>query len=189
MTEYSVVDQDPYALLGVSRHVDRRALQLAYEGKLMEARRFGALRQAQDYDRAYEVLRDDSRRALYDRHGVSTPLSRVHPLERYVAPRAVPFRNWSPPPERSVPHQPGNATGRSRHVIIGLLVLSAMSWGAYTWTQLRQAEPAAPVGRTQIQVVCDATPTGAAYSDLAPEGSPVGCANGAAARWSLAPAR
>ena len=182
------MDQDPYALLGVSRDVDQRGLQLAYEGKLTQARRFGALRQAQDYDRAYEVLRDDGRRALYDRHGVSSPLSRVHPLERYVAPQAVPFRSWSPPAERHTARRSPGGTG-ARRAAIGLLAVVGACFGTYAWAQLAAPEAAGPAPQTLIRVVCAATPAGAAYGYLAPEGSQVGCTNGAVARWSLTPER
>lgn len=176
--------QDLYALLGVAR-VDAHGLRWAYERKLAEAARFGALRQAQELDSAYEVLRDANRRALYDRHGISTALPRQHPLERYAAPRAVPFRAWSPVQDVAVFRPRAGACGSStgRRVAVLMLVLAGMSWATWGWAQLRSDDSVGTTSRDQIQIICDATPTASGYTYIVAKGSPVDCTNGAPGRW------
>lgn len=182
-----MTDDDPYALLDVERGVDGTTLRRAYEAKLAEASRHGGLRRAQDVDRAYELLRDDSRRALFDRHGVSAPLSRVHPLDRYQAQRAVPFRTWSPAEDQVRPYaaQPTCAGRTGRRAAVVVAVLGAASWGFYAF-QAATVEDGPDTSGT-IEILCEATASGPAYSYTAPADASLACVNGATARWTTTP--
>ena len=175
-----VVSEDLYALLDVSQDADANGLRWAYERKLAEASRLGALRRAQEIDQAYAVLREPGRRALYDRHGVTTSVGREHPLQRWSPPKAVPFRAWSPAEE------PGRSSVVScdrrprRRLAVLLLILSGVSWGAWGWNRAQDARNA-PSAET-VRVVCPATPAGPGYAYDVTAGQAVTCANGATAQ-------
>lgn len=183
--------EDPYALLDVPRTVGAAELRRAYETKLSEASRHGALKRAQALDRAYSLLRDDRKRALYDRHGVEEPLPRLHPMQRYAPPASMPFRQWSPSdltPSRATSATACQDSRAGRRVALACLAVTVLSWGSYTFSQWRTTQvDVQPAVSQQIEVVCDATPAGASYVYRSPEGAPVTCSNGAAARWTLVP--
>lgn len=179
-------------MLGVDATADNAALKWAYERKLAEAARTGALRRAQELDAAYEVLRSDSRRALYDRHGVSQALPRLHPLERWAPVRPVPFRSWTPA-ECTAPRQPRRDSRQCRQtsttgrwvaaVMLGLMALSWGAWAVRETTTERPPEAGQPT--RMIEVRCDGTATGPAYSYLTVEGATLECTNGATSRWAV----
>lgn len=182
------VHEDRYDLLGVPPTVGAPELRRAYETKLGEASRHGALKRAQALDRAYALLRDDRRRALYDRHGIEEPMPRMHPMQRYAPPTATPFRQWSPTVHASDgnrPPCPDPKTGR--RVALACLAITLVSWGSYAWTQARGDQTGRPTVSQQIEVVCDATPSGARYVYLSLQGAPISCGNGATARWAPVP--
>lgn len=179
--------EDPYALLGVPRTVGAAELRRAYEMKLAEASRHGALKRAQALDRAYVLLKDDRKRALYDRHGVEEPLPRLHPMQRYAPPAAVPFRQWSPAdvtPSRASGGAPCQERRTGRRVAVALALLGALSWGSYAVTQWRADRAADPAADQQIEVFCDPTPTAPGYVYRSVQGAAVSCDNGAVARWA-----
>ena len=192
------MSENLYALLGVDARADNAALKWAYERKLAEAARTGALRRAQELDAAYEVLRSDSRRALYDRHGVSQPLPRQHPLECWAPVRPVPFRAWTPVEEGTVRRGPvpgrpqrrrrrrGRDSAGQRWAAIALFGVASLSVSAWVIRE-QSAEPPPATGPTArtIEVVCDATATGPAYSYLTDEGAVLDCSNGAVSRWAV----
>lgn len=170
---------NPYQVLGVAEQASADDITAAYRRELTTAARLGALKTAQDVDRAYTLLRDPGRRSLYDRHGVAHELTREHPLQRYAPPRAVPFRSWSPPADdRAAPRPPPcpPRASTARTVVVLTLVSLLVSAGAWLAQGLRSRDPVTGWVRSD----CPATTSTAAYSFTAPSGTPVRCTDGSA---------
>lgn len=128
---------DPYVVLGVGQHADRDELRQAYERRIADAVRSGSLRTAQRVDAAYELLCNPFRREQWDRHGVSAAARRPAPEQRYAAPRAVPYRAWSPPSAMDLPPAPAGPrvkvarrAGRAQAGLVVLLI-AALLGGAW----------------------------------------------------------
>lgn len=179
---------DPYQLLGVSSDVSATDLKRAYERRIGEAARLDAFKLAQDIDRAYTLLRDPRRRALFDRHGLDQLPARDHPLARWQPPKAVPFRTWTPAPAAAGPVRRNVATSRTstvhpcvRAALIGLAITATIAVVPLVSHYLRATTGSGQqVRSTQIRVVCELGPNQAGYSYLTTSGSAVGCSNGAA---------
>ena len=165
---------DPYAVLGVPPTASLQELRLAYEQQLATAHRLGALRNAQEADRAWTLLRDDRRRSLYDRHGITTEVSRRHP---YVAQRPVPFRAWSPAESAVLPSAATCRSASTRAVVVvglGGLLLSGAGWLS---VQQSGQEPAATVSGE-----CPPVAGMQGYTFTAPLGTRMVCGDGRPAR-------
>lgn len=176
----------PYALLGVDKDADDGTIQRSYEARLAEASRHGAVRHATELVEAHAVLSDRRRRDLYDRHGVDTPLARLHPLQRY-APRAVPFRQWSPAEGASRPRSPECPQSSPRPVLVvvavsvGISLAVAAAGAALESRDRGGGQPEAPA---EGQVTCQVAPELGGYTYQTVQGSPLVCDNGAAPAWS-----
>lgn len=179
---------DPYQLLGVSPDVSAVELKRAYERRIGEAARLDAFKLAQEIDRAYTLLRDPRRRALFDRHGLDQLPARDHPLARWAPPKPVPFRTWSPAPTPSGPSRRHVAAARTSTVhpcvragLIGLAITATIAAVPFVAHHLRATTGTEPQYRsTQIRVVCERGHNDAGYSYLTTSGSAVACSNGAA---------
>lgn len=190
---------DPYAVLGVSSAATPDEIRWAYERRLAEASRSGAVRAASDVDAAYAVLSNPRRRALYDRHGIADPLPDRHPLASVPASRE-PFRAWSPS-DVSRPVAPRGCPGRERNAVrvgVAMVALALVVTGSgYLYHHLRRPAPAGapaalapapnirptylvPIAPTGQELVsCEATPAGPGYRFIAHSGDGISCTNGA----------
>jgi curved DNA-binding protein CbpA len=179
------VNDDPYSLLGIDTDASDSELKLAYERRIAEAARLDALKLMAEIDRAYTVLRDPRRRALFDRHGLWELPRREHPMHRWSPPAAVPFRAWSPtvtaPVTRGAQPVPGTARQRCvRAGLIGLTISAGIALVPLAAHHLRSATGSGPgSSSTQIRVVCQPGPNLPGYSYVTVSGSSVGCSNGA----------
>jgi len=118
------VTADPYVELGVERGASDTEIKRAYERAITKAARDGLLETAKRIDASYEVLRNPSRRALFDRAGVVHDLPRLDPASSYYAPAAVPWRAWSP--EEQVAATVARTKRRPNRVVaFGLVALLA----------------------------------------------------------------
>jgi len=75
---------DPYVALGVDRDASPDVIRAAYERRLQAAAKAGDLVGAQRVDSAYEVLRNATRRAMFDRTGIAPRPDRLPPDQRFV---------------------------------------------------------------------------------------------------------
>lgn len=170
-------------MLGVPRDAGTDDLRWAYERELAAAARHGALRRAQEVDRAWSVLRDAGSRARYDRDGQVNRLPRLSPDERFVASRSVPFRAWSPAEGPPAPAYRGGCPppSRSRRPLLVLLLLltllSLASWlrfaSAELWPRGAGSETA-----TTVEVACPASPAAPATTYVAPAAAAHTCPGG-----------
>lgn len=87
---------DPYAELGVPRTATGAEIKTAYEKAVTSAARDGLLENAKRADAAYEVLRNPSRRRMFDRAGVVHDVRRPDPTQGFYAAPALGWRTWSP---------------------------------------------------------------------------------------------
>jgi hypothetical protein len=174
------VADDPYLLLGVERDASETDLKWAYERRISEAARLDAFKLMADIDRAYTVLRDTRRRALYDRHGVQPLPRREHPMQRWSPPPAVPFRSWEPPAQLVKPSTARRRQPCVRGALIGLSISAALALVPFVSHHLRSAvDNSPPASSNQIRVVCTSGPGVPGYSYVTTSGSSVGCSNGA----------
>ncbi len=168
---------NPYEILGVPQQASADDITAAYRRELTTAARLGALKTAQEVDRAYTLLRDPGRRSLYDRHRVSHELTREHPLQRYAPPRAVPFRTWSPAADDHAAGRPPSwppPASTARTVVVLALVSLLVSAGGWLAQGLRSRDSTTSWVRSD----CPATASTAAYSFTTPAGTPVRCTDG-----------
>jgi hypothetical protein len=113
---------NPYVVLGVSKEATDDEIHAAWQVRVTAAAKAGHLRTAQRVDAAYELLRNPSRRAHFDRTGAviesrrATPHVRYHP---HAAP--VPFRAWGP--AQSV--RAGRSSRGSQLLVILALAIAA----------------------------------------------------------------
>ena len=113
---------DPYLELGVEQGASDAEIKIAYERAITKAARDGLLETAKRIDAAYEVLRNPSRRALFDRAGVVHEMPRLDPAGSYFAPAAAPWRSWSPE-EQVAATVARTKTRPSRFVMLGVVAL------------------------------------------------------------------
>ena len=113
---------DPYLELGVERGASDAEIKVAYERVITKAARDGLLETAKRIDAAYEVLRNPSRRALFDRAGVVHELPRLDPTNGFYTPTAVPWRAWSPE-EQVAATVARTKTRPGKVVVLGLVAL------------------------------------------------------------------
>lgn len=182
---------DPYAILGVPRTAGDVEITQAYERQLANAARQGAVKVAQDVDRAYTILRDPYRRAGYDRTGVVDAQRRLPPLERWAPPRAVPFRSWSPADDtsrRPTPCRPGPGPTHRRSVVLLLVVLTVLPLlgvtGRAAVNRARARHVDVPNSSSGwISVVCQPASGAAGYTVRVRAGTAVACTNSASPQW------
>ena len=94
---------NPYGVLGVAREATDDEIRRAYERRLADAAGAVDLARVLRLSAAYDVLRDPTKRRMYDHDGQVSQVPRLSPDDRYFATRAVPFRQWEAAPVVEVP--------------------------------------------------------------------------------------
>lgn len=89
--------RSPYELLGVPRDATAERIRRAYEIEIARAHRDGAHQHAVALSGAYDILSDPTRRALYERHGLSS----VRERSPGAAPLPTPWRTAGTGPART----------------------------------------------------------------------------------------
>jgi len=158
-----VAAKDPYELLGVPRDASDERIRGAYELEINRATRNGAFRHAAELSAAYDTICDASRRALFERHG----LTRI----RERSPGAIP-----PPTEWRGASRQDVARGGSRRrgwktpvlSIFTLGVLAGLILAAYVARHESRSgqsvtNPVVVQPVSEHQVLCQATPAGNGY--------------------------
>ena len=176
----AVAVKDPYELLGVPRDASDERIKAAYELEINRATRDGAFRYAAELSTAYDTISTARRRALYERHGVTS-------IRERSPGAAPPPKSWRAASSEST-HNRTRRRGLTRPLLLLLVVVVAV--GLFAATRVTN-EPTGggvpnPVGTSpgvqplrQQQVLCQSTSAGSAYTYTEPVTNRPHCTNGA----------
>ncbi|MCW2680722.1 MAG: DnaJ domain [Frankiales bacterium] len=170
-------EDDPYVLLDVPRDAGAERIRRAYDLEVQRAHRAGATAHAVALSRAYDILSDPGRRALFDRHG----LAPVRERSPGAASPPTPWRivRQQPLPRRQARHRSWRVPATA---VFCLGIVAGLALAVYLQRQpgAAQADPMAPA--PERQVLCEATPAGQGYLFSAPATVTPACTNGAVPR-------